>query len=48
VPIDNGTLTVGGGIALAVTLILSLLVAMAGGKAGERYHRKIDRFGYSD
>jgi len=48
VPIDNGTLTVGGGIALAVTLILSLLVAMAGGKAGERYHRKIDRIAAVD
>ena len=48
VPIDNGTLTVGGGIALALTLIVSLLVAMAGGKAGERYHRKIDRFAAVD
>jgi hypothetical protein len=48
VPIDNGTLTLGGGIALAVTLVLSLLVAMAGGKVGERYHRKIDRFAAYD
>jgi hypothetical protein len=35
-------------VALAAVLVLSLLTAMAGGKAGERYHRKIDRFGYSD
>jgi len=48
VPIDNGTLTTGGAIALAAVLILSLLAAMGGGKAGERYHRKIDRFGYKD
>ena len=48
VPIDQGTLTVGGAIALAAVLILSLLAAMGGGKAGERYHRKIDRFGYKD
>ena len=27
--------------------ILTLLAAMGGGKAGERYHRKIDRFGYT-
>jgi hypothetical protein len=29
-------------------LVLSLLAAMAGGKAGERYHRKIDRFAVAD
>jgi len=48
VPIDNGTLTTGGAIALAAVLILSLLAAMGGGKAGERYHRKIDRFAVAD
>ena len=48
VPIDNGTLTTGGAIALAAALILSLLAAMGGGKAGERYHRKIDRLAYRD
>jgi amino acid transporter len=48
IPIDRGTLTVGAGVALAAVLVLSLLTAMAGGKAGERYHRKIDRFGYGD
>jgi hypothetical protein len=46
VPIDNGTLTTGGLIALAAVLILSLLAAMGGGKAGERYHWKIDRLGF--
>ena len=48
VPIDNGTLTTGGAIALAAVLILSLLAAMGGGKAGERYHRKIDRYSIAD
>ena len=48
IPIDRGTLTVGAAVALAAVLVLSLLTAMGGGKAGERYHRKIDRFGYSD
>ena len=48
VPIDNGTLTVGGAIALAAALILSLVAAMGGGKAGERYHRKVDRYAVAD
>jgi len=48
VPIDNGTLTTAGAIALAAVLILSLLAAMGGGKAGERYHRKIDRYAVAD
>ena len=48
IPIDRGTLTVGAAVALVAVLVLSLLAAMAGGKSGERYHRKIDRFGYSD
>src|SRR5215218_4465069 len=43
VPIDNGTLTVGAAITGVIVLVLSLLAAMAGGKVGERYHRKIDR-----
>jgi hypothetical protein len=48
IPIDRGTLTLGAGVALVAVLVLSLLTAMAGGKSGERYHRKIDRYGYSD
>jgi len=48
VPIDQGTLTTGGAIALAAVLVLSLLAAMGGGKAGERYHWKIDRLGVAD
>jgi hypothetical protein len=48
VPIDNGTLTTGGAIALVAVLVLSLLAAMGGGKAGERYHWKIDRLGFRD
>ena len=48
VPIDSGTLTTGGVIAGVAALILSVVAAMAGGKAGERYHRKIDRFAVGD
>jgi hypothetical protein len=46
IPIDEGSLTVGGAITLAAVLIGSLIAAILGGKAGERYHRKIDRFGH--
>jgi hypothetical protein len=48
IPIDEGSLTAGAAIALAAVVSLTLLGAMGGGKAGERYHHKIDRFGYSD
>ena len=45
VPVDEGDLTTGGIIVLAAVLIGTLLAAMAGGKAGERYHRKVDAAG---
>jgi hypothetical protein len=48
IPIDEGSLTTGAAIALAAVVVLTLLAAMGGGKAGERYHRKIDRLGYRD
>jgi magnesium-transporting ATPase (P-type) len=48
IPIDEGTLTTGGAIALVAVVILTLLAAMGGGKAGERYHWKIDRLAYRD
>jgi hypothetical protein len=44
IPVDEGTLTTGGIIALAAVAIGTLLAAVLGGKAGERYHRRIDRF----
>jgi hypothetical protein len=44
-PIDEGDVTVGGVIVLAAVLIGTLLAAMAGGKAGERYHRRVDAVG---
>jgi len=46
IPIDEGSLATGGGIALALILIASLIAAIIGGKAGERYHRKVDAVGY--
>jgi amino acid transporter len=44
-PIDEDT-TAGGIIVLALVLAGTLLAAVAGGKAGERYHRRVDRAGY--
>jgi hypothetical protein len=46
IPIDEGSLATGGAITLVLILIGTLLAAIAGGKVGERYHRKVDRAGY--
>ena len=46
IPIDEGDLTTGGIITLALILAGTLLAAIAGGKAGERYHRRVDDAGY--
>jgi amino acid transporter len=45
IPVDEGTLTTGGLIALLAIVIVTLLAAVVGGKQGTRYHRKIDRTG---
>ena len=45
IPVDEGSLTTGGLITLAAILIGTLLAAMAGGKQGTHYHRKVDRVG---
>ena len=46
IPVEEGTITTGAAVALAIALVGTLIAAMAGGKAGERYHRKVDRAGY--
>jgi hypothetical protein len=46
IPIEEGSLTAGAAIALAAVVVITLLLAAAGGKAGERFHRKVDRVGY--
>jgi hypothetical protein len=46
IPIDEGTATTGGIIALVAVLLVTLLGAVVGGKLGERYHRKVDRAGF--
>jgi hypothetical protein len=45
IPIDEGSLTTGGIIALVAVVLVTLLAAIAGGKVGERFHRKVDRVG---
>jgi hypothetical protein len=46
IPIDEGTLGVGGIITLLAIALGTLLAAISGGKAGERYHRRVDAVGY--
>jgi len=46
IPIDEGSLATGGAITLVLILIATLVAAIAGGKVGERYHRKVDRAGF--
>jgi hypothetical protein len=44
IPVDSGSLTTAGLIALIGSLVVTLLAGIAGGKTGERFHRKVDRF----
>jgi hypothetical protein len=48
IPVDEGSLTSGGLIALLAIVAVTLLAAIAGGKQGTHYHRKIDRTGGID
>ena len=47
-PTGDSSFAQGGAIALAAVVLGTLLAAAVGGKAGERYHRKIDRVGFAD
>ncbi len=46
IPVDEGTLTTGGAITLGAIVIGTLIAAIAGGKVGERFHRKVDRVAF--
>ena len=46
IPIDEGDLATGGIIALVAVIVVTLIAALLGGKAGQRYHRKVDRAGF--
>jgi hypothetical protein len=48
IPLSGETLTTGGVIAIVVALVGTLIAAVAGGKVGERYHRRIDRVAITD
>jgi hypothetical protein len=43
VPVNGQSLTTGGAIALGAALVTTLVFAMIGGAAGERFHRRVDR-----
>ena len=47
IPIDEGTATTAGIIALVAVLVVTLVGAILGGKLGERFHRKVDRAGFN-
>jgi len=46
IPIDEGTATTAGIIALVAVLLATLAGAILGGILGARYHRKVDRVGF--
>jgi hypothetical protein len=46
-PVGDTELVSGGAIALVIVAIGCLAVAIVGGKAGERYHRRVDRAGFA-
>jgi hypothetical protein len=43
IPVDEGTATRGGVVALVAVLVITALAAGLGGKIGEHYHRRVDR-----
>ena len=47
-PVGDSELATGGALALAILVVGTLVAAVAGGKTGERYHRKVDRAGFLD
>lgn len=47
IPVDEGTATTAGIITLVAVLVVTLLGAVVGGKLGDRYHRRVDRVGYT-
>ena len=47
-PVGEQSLATGGIIALAAIVLGTLLAALFGGKVGERYHKRVDRAGFTD
>jgi hypothetical protein len=44
VAVGDASLTTGGVVTLAAAVVVTLLFAMFGGMAGDRFHRRVDRF----
>jgi hypothetical protein len=47
-PVDGSSFTIGGVITLLAILVVTALAAIVGGKAGNRYHQKVDVLGQAD
>ena len=47
-PVGDEEFTTGGVIALIAIVLGTIVAAVAGGKVGERYHKKVDRAGFVD
>ncbi len=45
IPVDGSLLTVSGLIGLAIAVLVPLIAAILGGKAGMHFHRKVDQVG---
>lgn len=45
IPVDGSALTTSGLIALAIAVLIPLIAAILGGKAGMHFHRKVDQVG---
>ena len=45
---DGESFASGGALTLAISIVATVLAAVAGGKAGERYHKRVDRAGFVD
>ncbi|HEX5617687.1 MAG TPA: hypothetical protein VFX51_04675 [Solirubrobacteraceae bacterium] len=45
-PVGDRELASGGALALALVVLVTLVAAATGGKAGEQYHRRVDRAGF--
>lgn len=45
IPVDEGSITTAGIVAIAAILVVTLVAALLGGKAGMHFHRKVDKAG---
>jgi hypothetical protein len=48
IPVDEGSVTTVGIIAIAAAILVALLGALLGGAVGTRFHRKVDAVGFDD